>query len=286
MSALSFLQGGDHRLLSKRFVVDRRATQVISLAVGEDELRDRVARFRNLIEQRRNPRSPGYASLVAASEALFGDLVTPALASIRRAERLLILPDGPLHNLPFAALMAPEEPSSDRRHGQFLVEIRPIHVALSATVYHHLRRPSDPPDPAQVDQPRDILAFGDPSYPESLVRSRPVDRQEVKDPRLGEVLRSFELGPLPASRLKVEALARLFPEETQVFLGRDATESQAKAASPKARYLHFATHGLLDERSPLDSSLVLTLPERFEAGKDNGLLQAREIFENLRLQAV
>jgi CHAT domain-containing protein len=47
----------------------------------------------------------------------------------------------------------------------------------------------------------------------------------------------------------------------------------------------WACHGLLDERFPLNSALALTLPESQAEGQDNGLLQAWEIFESVRLDA-
>ena len=43
------------------------------------------------------------------------------------------------------------------------------------------------------------------------------------------------------------------------------------------------SHGFLDERFPLNSALVLTIPDTLEEGHDNGLLQAWEIFEQVRL---
>jgi CHAT domain-containing protein len=48
--------------------------------------------------------------------------------------------------------------------------------------------------------------------------------------------------------------------------------------------VHFATHGLLDDRFPLNSALALTIPDRSDEG-ENGLLQAWEIFEQVRLDA-
>jgi CHAT domain-containing protein len=54
---------------------------------------------------------------------------------------------------------------------------------------------------------------------------------------------------------------------------------------PDARYIHFACHGFLDERFPLNSGLALTIPERPAEGADNGLLQAWEIFDQVRLEA-
>jgi CHAT domain-containing protein len=68
-------------------------------------------------------------------------------------------------------------------------------------------------------------------------------------------------------------------------LGDQATEEHAKAIGKGVRYLHFASHGLLDERFPLNSALALTIPERPAAGQANGLLQAWEIFEQMRIDA-
>ena len=52
-----------------------------------------------------------------------------------------------------------------------------------------------------------------------------------------------------------------------------------------ARILHFATHGRFDDRIPLNSYLALTIPKDFRKDQDNGLLQAWEIYEDVRLDA-
>src|SRR5207253_11069952 len=69
------------------------------------------------------------------------------------------------------------------------------------------------------------------------------------------------------------------------YLAAAATEERAKSVSPRARYVHFAAHGYLDERFPLNSGLALTIPEKLVEGQENGLLQAWEIFEQVRLEA-
>jgi CHAT domain-containing protein len=96
--------------------------------------------------------------------------------------------------------------------------------------------------------------------------------------------RGFNLEPLPATRDEVREIAGLFPG-AEVYLGKEATEEHAKQASPRADLLHFAGHGLVNERFPLDSALALTIPTPLQQGRDNGLLQAWEIFESLRLDA-
>jgi CHAT domain-containing protein len=84
----------------------------------------------------------------------------------------------------------------------------------------------------------------------------------------------------------VEGIAALFPVgHAKIFVGAEATEEEAKKVSKGARILHFAAHARLDDRFPLNSALVLTIPEGFPEDRDNGLLQVWEIFERVRLNA-
>ena len=74
-------------------------------------------------------------------------------------------------------------------------------------------------------------------------------------------------------------------------MGRAAAEPQvpgifgSNPAGTGPRLIHFAAHGLVDQRFPLDSAIVLSIPDAIEYGHDNGLLQAWEIFEIMRIDA-
>jgi CHAT domain-containing protein/tetratricopeptide (TPR) repeat protein len=235
---------------------------VFRISAGEKALREEVESFRNLL------RSPGSnrAALQARARRLYGLLVRPAERRITGARRILVSPDGPLHTLPFAALM---------RGNRYLVEWKPIHSVLSATIYAELKRSR----PARGDLREERLAaFGAPLYP----RSAP---DAPASPDVREVLRrGWSLKPLPSTRKEVESIAALYPHP-RVYLGREATEERAKSLGPESRLIHFACHGLLDERFPLNSALALTLPQHPAEGQDNGLLQAWEIFESVHLDA-
>jgi tetratricopeptide (TPR) repeat protein len=113
-----------------------------------------------------------------------------------------------------------------------------------------------------------------------LNRAAPAAAPEI----LAAVRRGLSLEPLPASLDEVEGLASLFPQN-RIFVGAEATEEHVKEVALGARLLHFACHGLVDEKSPLDSALALTIPEHQEKGRDNGLLQAWEIVHDLHLDA-
>jgi CHAT domain-containing protein/Tfp pilus assembly protein PilF len=234
---------------------------VFRITTGEKALRQEVERFRNLLKRPGSDR----AALRTRARHLYDLLVRPAAGQITKAKRIIFSSDGPLHTLPFAALM---------KGNQYLVEWKPIHSVLSATVYAELKQSH----PTRRDLREERLdAFGAPNYPRSAT-------SEPADPEVREAQRGWGLLPLPSSRKEVEAIVSLYPQ-SHAYLGRDATEERAKSLGPDSGLIHFACHGLLDERFPLNSALALTLPEHPAEGQDNGLLQAWEIFESMHLDA-
>ncbi len=235
------------------------------LAIGREDLKKEIEAFRSLLSRPDTLLS----AIKQRGRHLYDLLIRPAEPVLAKADRWLISPDGPLHALPFAALFTGDH---------YLVELKPVHLAASAAVYKEIRaiRP-EKPSAATVD----LLAVGDPLYPAGLNTHPETDA----DPQVQSVLRRGpRLEPLPETRVEVEAISKLFPH-TRTLLGRDATEETIKSLAPQARQLHFACHGLLDERFPLNSGLALSIPEHPEEGRDNGLLQAWEIFEQVRLDA-
>lgn len=81
---------------------------------------------------------------------------------------------------------------------------------------------------------------------------------------------------LPGTQREAEAIRAFFPA-AKLLTGAQAQEATVKAEAGKHRYLHFATHGLFSESSPLTSSIVLAQPT--DPAKEDGFLTAREIFE-------
>ncbi len=265
---------------------------VFELPIGEKELRESVEAFRRLIA-----RGETRPELASSSRALYDALLRPAEPLVAGSDRLLVLPDGPLHRLPWAALSR-----TDSRVGRpYLAEWKPVSTAASATVYAELKkeRRSGPRDPAVL-----LAAFGDPQYP-ALPERRVAslrsagdandagipgdgtgDPDEPEDPQLRAVVRGgFEFAPLPASRAEVRDIAALYAPRAETYLGAAATEDQARAIGRDVPLVHYACHAVLNGRFPLDSALVFTIPEKPARGRENGLLQAWEIFETMRLDA-
>ena len=239
---------------------------VLPVELGEKALRDEVERFRELVERRRGTLLR--RELDEQSARLGRILLGPAASRMARAQRLLIVPDRVLHLVPFAALRDPSVPGRAR----YAVEALPLHVVSSVTLYAQITRPRQDAAGASV------VGFGDPVYPASA----DAPRRTALTRALGAGLR---LSPIPASRSELAALKRHFPESAEIFVGADATEERAGSVARATRIIHFATHGFVDEAFPLESGLVLSIPADGTEGKENGLLQAWEIFEGVRMDA-
>jgi CHAT domain-containing protein/Flp pilus assembly protein TadD len=198
--------------------------------------------------------SGGDEAVDGLGRELYQRLISPAAARLDGAQHLVIVPDGPLHGVPFAALVDPE---SDRRLiERFAYVVVPSAAALARLLEHSApssgERGRTPPESRGAA----AVAFGDP---------------------MGEGSPS-----LPWARAEVRSIERALNRPVSVFLGADATEERVEALGGRVPYLHFAVHGRLDSHSPLDSALVLA-PTR--ASHRNGLLQAWEVLERVRVDA-
>lgn len=266
---LSYCVTGEATLL---FVVTPdEGVRVFRRPANVQEIERLVSAFRGLILRGREHPALEPA-LLAQGRQLWDLLISPVAHWIGRAQRVLISPDGPLHTLPFAALVRPAAQPGEPP--LFLAEWKPLHTVLSATLYAELKRGRQA---SRTGESPRVVAFADPRY-------RPA-AGAAADPWASPLARYRRgLPPLPASREEVRSLASLYGSNATAYLGAAATEARAKRLPARPRILHFATHALLDRRFPLDSALALSVPGGADED-DNGLLQAWEIFERLRLDA-
>jgi CHAT domain-containing protein len=95
----------------------------------------------------------------------------------------------------------------------------------------------------------------------------------------------FHLARLPFTRKEAQAILALAPEREQLA-ALDFAASQSAVFKPELaqyRYVHIATHGLLNSLRPELSGIVLSLVNERGADQD-GFLRAHEVFD-LRLPA-
>ncbi len=239
---------------------------VFTIPVDEKKLRTQIDGFRKLILDRRGLTDSAF---VSQARQLYDLLIKPAESAIATSERIVMVPDGALNALPFPALL--------RTRSQYLVEWKPLHTVVSATVYAELMKGR-----RQEAKPIELVAFGDPRY----AGDNKNQGERSADAELSVATeRGLTLSPLLFSKAEVDGITSLYPGRSRKYEGADATEERAKSVGTNVRYIHFAVHGILDDRFPLNSALALTIPEKVVEGQDNGLLQAWEIFERVRIDA-
>ena len=156
----------------------------------------------------------------------------PLGETIGASTRLLIVPYGAAHRLPFHALTW---------EGRPLVESHTVSYLPSASALQ-FRRPAPPPAPGPAPGPvGPVLAVGDPARmaAQPLAGGPPVPQP-----------------PLPAAAAEARFVAALVPGSV-ALTGEDATEGAVRQRLSAFPVLHFATHGALFEEAPFLSSILL-----------------------------
>lgn len=244
---------------------------------------------------------------MAAALELSHMLLGPALPHLG-GKRLLIIADGALHYVPFAALPLPHEASPENRDRasrgepgyQPLIVTNEIVTLPSASTLSALRqdlarRPLAPRAVAVMADP--VFEASDPRVKSGRV-SRPARRSApegaratidglARDRTLNELraTRDGRVPRLPSTRREALAIASLVAPEDRV-LALDFAADYEVAVNPSLgqhRIIHFATHGIFNSHHPELSGIVLSLVDRGGRPR-NGFLRAHEIY-NLNLPA-
>ncbi|HKG22661.1 MAG TPA: CHAT domain-containing protein [Blastocatellia bacterium] len=268
---LNYLVLDDSTLL---FVITRQAEEkgeaagkpelnVYRLPVGREALALLVEGFRrNLAERNLNFREQ--------AREMYGLLLKPAEDHLRGSATLCIVPDGGLWEMPFQALQTPQ--------GRYLVEDQAVFYAPSLSILREMmkrRRDGDhdvPPGErlsksAQAPQGKPtLIAFGNPE-----IDARP-EKGDSQFPQGNELVR------LPEAEKELKILKQLYgAERSKIYVGTEAQEERFKSEAPGFSVIHFATHSILDELSPMYSYIMLS--QAPGAKGEDGLLEAREILE-------
>ena len=221
--------------------------RVYTLPIKQDELAKQIEAFR----QQLAGRDLGFR---ASAVKLYERLLKPAEAQLRGKTNLVIAPDNTLWDLPFQALLTGAN--------RFLIEDAAVAYAPSLTVLREMtrRRRSQGADVA----PATLLALGNP-----LLGKKTINRAAL-------TLRDGKFDPLPEAEQEVRALRQLYGiSRSKVYIGPEAREDRFKSEAGQARILHFATHGMLNNASPMYSHLALA-----EGGaNEDGLLEAWELMQ-------
>ncbi len=261
----------------------------ISVLPARKEIEGQVNGFRKLLSERTSALTVNESlqEISRVGTKLYNSICQPLEPIVASSRTLIIVPDGGLNYLPFEALV------SHSRHSA-LGEIRPSYLVEKFAVLYGPSASAlvaiqemnlETATPAKM-----LLAFGDPVTPSSgptLIGAASQVSEHVSKTR--EVAaedyaeRGFSLARLPYSREEILAISKLFPSsQRHVYLDAEARKETLKAEKLDGfRYIHFASHGFLDEARPSRSGILFSRPPN---SAESDVLRVDEIMR-LRMNA-
>ncbi len=182
---------------------------------AEPKIRALVESYTRAIQ---DPRSPELVHNAATHE-LYQTLIAPVRDLLPSGSRVIVVPDGCLHNLNLETLVTPAN--------RFWIEDAAVEIAPSLLLLgggQHNRR-------TEADS---ALLIGN---------------AEPSDP---------DLPPLPYASKEISGIADLYPNHRELT-GPEAKPKAYRAADPaRYSLIHFAAHAVPNQDSPLDSAVVLS----------------------------
>jgi CHAT domain-containing protein/Flp pilus assembly protein TadD len=200
------------------WVLSARDHQYVELDVTQNEIVHLLNQFKSEVAA-----SPTTARDTRSLQALYDVLLRPAFAHVRQADHLVVVPDGALHRVPFAALIRRE----DRRYllEEFAVQVVPSLTVLARATARATR----------ISAADTALVIGNPTLAAE-------DRQFVAD--------------LPEAAAEAKEVASFYPAAT-LLLAQQATKARFLDDVAGAAVVHFAGHAIANERDPRLSRFLL-----------------------------
>jgi len=303
---LEFLLGEKRSLL---WVVSKQKLSV-GVLPARKEIEEEVAAYRKALTERISALTlqASLGEVERRGKHLYASLLKPVENTILPGSTLIIVPDGNLGYLPFESLIVGNRRApSGEVQPLYLVDKFAIAYGPSASALAAVREANT----GTQEHAKTLLAFGDPvtrtestlaknSSANEATRSsdappegngeKSVSAADSKEPAPSSdiasaeyVERGFSLTRLPFTRDEVLGISSLYsPSQRQVYLDEDAREETVKSEKLDTyRYIHFASHGFIDESHPERSGILFS---RTPNSNEDGVLQMGEILR-LKLNA-
>jgi CHAT domain-containing protein len=206
-TAVAYYTVLDSRLLT--WVITAGSSRLIQAPITESRLATLVTTFTGLLD---SASDPGGQRRLAGE--LFDLLVAPLAPELDAHRRLIVIPDGPLHVLPFSALI-------DRRRDKYLIETHELTLSPSAKELMLAT--------ARMAAMRSAAPFA------ALAA--------------GAVPPTQEFALLPDAARELAAVAAAYSPST-VLSGADATIDRLSALAGAFQVIHLATHARSNSTSP------------------------------------
>jgi CHAT domain-containing protein/tetratricopeptide (TPR) repeat protein len=304
----------EFQLGEKRSLVWAVSKQKVSVAVlpPRKEIEGEVEAYRKTLTNKTSALTlqAALGEIEQRGRRLYVSLLKPVENAIPPGSTLMIVPDGNLGYLPFESLVVgSRHTASGEVQPLYLLDKFAIAYGPSASALAAVRGANT----GTQEHTKTLIAFGDPvpqadsalaknspakanaatrssdvppgANAEKAVSSTnaaaPAPSPDTLSDEYAE--RGFSLARLPFTRDEVLGISKLYPaSQRQIYLGEDAREETVKSERLDAyRYIHFASHGFIDESHPGRSGILFS---RAPNSSEDGVLQMGEIMR-LKLNA-
>lgn len=212
---------------------------------------------------------------IEVSHELYQTLIRPIEAELKGKNKLMIVQEGILFNLPFELLLASNE---EKKYTEldFLIKKYKINYHYSATAYLELQA-----RPAMNNY--SFLGFA-PIFDKNPKIAR---MTRSFDFDLDSLYRSFQnnyFTSLPNTKVEINTISKMLHSkgETKALIGKKATKNNLSEAlkSQHYQFIHIATHGIVNFKNPKLSSIAC-----YASNKNNASLFYASEIQNTDIQA-
>ena len=183
-------------------------------------------------------KSSGNIEFKDLSAQLYNILITAVADKISGKKKLCIIPTGVFSNMPFQCLGT----KTSNNGFKFLIEDHNIFYTNKMSVFNTGEK--------EIPQKTNMNSFAAFGVPDATL--------------------TFNIG-------EVKEIGKILGSDSTVYSDARATEAMAKQSLRNKKYIHFATHGVLNYSSDYSQSYLKLLPDKDTSNGNNGQLTMREI---------
>jgi CHAT domain-containing protein len=208
------------------WLVSKDNFEVVSSPIEFSVLQEKIKRLDQLIKDKEDEKE-----ITILATELYQTLLSPIREKLSSDKKICLIPDKSLFELPFAVLTSPVSQKP-------LIAEKEFFIAPSANVFLYLSKKAET---FSKDSPENILSIGNPRLYQS------------------------DLPNLESAKTEAVTIAKEY-QNPITLLESEASKEKVIQNLRQADIIHFAGHYVINERSPLLSSLILS--QSTEGGND------------------
>ncbi|WP_040629849.1 CHAT domain-containing tetratricopeptide repeat protein [Fortiea contorta] len=261
---------------------------------GQEEIVKVAKQFNNFVKEPliENPKPADIAEAIANTEKAADELsqiILKPVAGKLGNKRLVIVADGILHQVSFAALNEPIKSPTNNEYQPLVVNHEIVNLPSISSLATHRKKLK-----TRNIAPKTLAVLANPVFSAEdtrLKNEQPSSTETNLDRSALETslrnIKQSDLIPLPGTKAEGEAILGLVnsPQEKLSAFDFDANYNFATSKQLRQyRYVLFATHGIFNSVNPALSGIVLSLVDKQGKPQTRSFLRLNDIF-NLDLPA-